>query len=190
MKTFVQAFAPATIANVSCGFDVFGMAVDAPGDVVAITRATHRDVRITAIHGDGGLLPTDAAKNTAGIAVLEFLRATGLSMGIDLELHKNLPLGSGMGSSAASAVAALVAINELAGNPLRKHELLPFAMEAERVACGAAHADNAAPSLLGGFVLIRHAATLDTVEIPVPPSLYSVVVHPHLEIKTRLTHLS
>ncbi len=109
------------------------------------------DVTISSITGDGGRLPLDAARNTAGVAVLEYLKAIDSNRGAEIVLNKHLPLGSGMSSSAASSVAALVAINHLHDEPLTREQLLPFAMEAERIACGAAHADNVAPSLLGGF---------------------------------------
>lgn len=184
MKT-VRAFAPATVANVSCGFDVFGFAVEQPGDEVTLTLTQESGVRIKRIEGDGGRLPLSAEKNTAGVAVLAFLKSIGSAQGVEIVLKKNLPLGSGMGSSAASSVAALVGINHLLGNPLEKKDLLPFAMEAERIACGSAHADNVAPSLMGGFVLIRGYAPLDVVNIPTPENLYCTLVHPHLELNTQ-----
>jgi homoserine kinase len=183
MRT-IKAYAPATVANVSCGFDVFGFAVDQPGDEVEITMVKEQGVTIKRIDGDGGRLPLEAEKNTAGVAVLQFLKAIESSQGAEIVLKKNLPLGSGMGSSAASAVAALVGINVLHGEPFSKRALLPFAMEAERVACGSAHADNVAPSLIGGFVLVRGYSPLDVVSIPTPPELYCTLVHPHLELKT------
>lgn len=181
----VRAFAPATVANVSCGFDVFGFAVENPGDEVVLTLAENTGVRLTRIEGDGGRLPLEAEKNTAGVAVLAFLRAISSQQGVEIVLKKNLPLGSGMGSSAASSVAALVGINHLLGEPFMRKDLLPFAMEAERIACGSAHADNVAPSLLGGFVLIRGYDPLDVVSIPTPEDLYCTLVHPHLELNTQ-----
>ncbi len=183
MKT-IKAFAPATVANVSCGFDVLGFAVDTPGDEVWMSLKDEPGVVITKITGDGGRLPLDANLNTAGVAVLAFLQAIKSNQGIVMEVHKKLPLGSGMGSSAASSVAALVAINNLMNEPFTREQLLPFAMEAERVACGSAHADNVAPSLLGGFVLIRGYEPLDVTTIPVPEKLFCTLVHPHLELKT------
>ncbi|MBS1488002.1 MAG: homoserine kinase [Bacteroidetes bacterium] len=185
MSQKIKAFAPASIGNVSCGFDVLGLAVQQPGDEVEITLNDSKKITIERIVGDGGRLPLETEKNTAGVAVIEFLKSIGQAQGASIVLHKNLPLGSGMGSSAASAVAAVVAINELMGLPLAKKELLPFAMEAERVACGSAHADNAAPSLLGGLILIRDNHPLDIIEIPTPRELFSVLVHPHIEVKTR-----
>jgi homoserine kinase len=183
MKT-IKAFAPATVANVSCGFDVLGFAVDSPGDEVWMTLKDEPGVVINKITGDQGRLPLEADKNTAGVAVLAFLQAIKSNQGVTIELHKKLPLGSGMGSSAASSVAALVAINHLMKEPYTREQLLPFAMEAERVACGSAHADNVAPSLMGGFVLIRGYEPLDVTTIPVPDKLFCTLVHPHLELKT------
>ncbi|MBX2968173.1 MAG: homoserine kinase [Cyclobacteriaceae bacterium] len=181
---WIKAFAPATVANVSCGFDVFGFALHHPGDEVHVRLNDSGNVTITKITGDNNLLPHEAHLNTCGVAVQQFLQAVNLPYGAEINLHKKLPLGSGMGSSAASAVAALVAINHATGNKLSKKELLPFAMEAERIACGSAHADNVAPALLGGFVLIRDKETLDIINIPAPPELMAVVIHPHIEIKT------
>jgi homoserine kinase len=184
MKT-IRAFAPATVANVSCGFDVFGFAVEKPGDEVILTLTDTSVVRMERIEGDNGRLPMDAAKNTAGVAVIAFLNAIKSNIGVDIVLKKHLPLGSGMGSSAASSVAALVGINHLLGNPFQKKDLLPFAMEAERIACGSAHADNVAPSLMGGFVLIRGYDPLDVVNIPTPDNLFCTLIHPHLELNTQ-----
>lgn len=184
MKT-IRAFAPATVANVSCGFDVFGFAVEKPGDEAILTLTDTSVVRMERIEGDNGRLPMDASKNTAGVAVIAFLNAIKSNLGVDIILKKHLPLGSGMGSSAASSVAALVGINHLLGNPFEKKDLLPFAMEAERIACGSAHADNVAPSLMGGFVLIRGYDPLDVVTIPTPDNLFCTLIHPHLELNTQ-----
>ena len=183
MKT-VKAFAPATVANVCCGFDILGFSVDSPGDEVILTEKNEPGVVVKSIVGDGGRLPLDANLNTASVAVQSFLSAIGSSKGIEIELFKNLPLGSGMGSSAASAVAALVGVNHLFGNPLTREALIPHAMEAERIACGSAHADNVGPSLLGGFVLVRDYHPLDVVKIPVKANLYCTLAHPQIELKT------
>lgn len=183
MKT-VHAFAPATVANVSCGFDIFGFAVESPGDEVILTLSDVPGVRLTKIEGDQGRLPLDANKNTAGVAIQAFLKHIDKDQGVEIVLRKNLPLGSGMGSSAASSVAALVGMNRLLGEPFARKDLLPFAMEAERIACGSAHADNVAPSLLGGFVLIRGYDPLDVVNIPTPENLYCTLIHPHVELNT------
>lgn len=180
----IKASAPATVANVSCGFDIFGFAVEAPADEVVMTLTEKPGVIITRITGDDGRLPLEASKNTAGVGVEAFLRHVNSPHGVEIVLNKYLPLGSGMGSSAASSAAALIAVNHLHENPLKREELLPFAMEAERIACGSAHADNVAPSLLGGFVLIRGYQPLDVTSIPTPAGLYCTLIHPHLELKT------
>lgn len=186
LKTDIKkVFAPATVANVACGFDVMGFAVDSPGDVVEVYHKAGRGVSIDEIKGDGGRLPKTAELNTAGIAALTLLSHLGIKDGVGIKLHKKMPLGSGMGSSAASAVASVVAVNALFGYPLERKDLLPFALEGERLACGSAHADNAAPSLLGGFVLIRSYQPLDVIAIPTPNSLYAVIIHPHVEVQTR-----
>lgn len=181
---WVKAFAPATVANVSCGFDILGFAIDQPGDEVIVRTSSKPGVTIQRVVGDGGKLPLAADKNTAGVAILAYFRELGKSADVEVELIKKLPLGSGMGSSAASAAAALVAINEMMGNPMTKVQLVPFAMEAERIACGTGHADNVAPSILGGFVLIRDYHPLDIRKVPFPSELTAVLVHPHLEVRT------
>jgi len=185
MEKSIKVFAPASIGNVSCGFDVLGLAVQSPGDEVFISLNDSSEVTMKLIVGDDGRLPMEANKNTAGVAVIELLKSIGSKQGAEITLYKNLPLGSGMGSSAASAVAAVVAINHLMGEPLKREDLLPFVMEAERVACGSAHADNVAPSLLGGLILIRQNHPLDIIPIPTPKELVCVLVHPHIEVKTK-----
>lgn len=181
----VRIFAPATVANVGCAFDVLGFAVSAPGDIVSAKRSSTPGVHIEKIEGDNGKLPREAAQNTAGVAAMHALSLLGIkNRGISMILSKQMPLGSGLGSSAASAVAGAVAVNALFGNRLSPAQLVQCAMEGERVACGAAHADNVAPSLLGGFVLIRSYEPLDLVKLPTPPSLYCVIAHPHLELLT------
>ncbi|MCC5927812.1 MAG: homoserine kinase [Cyclobacteriaceae bacterium] len=185
MTDSVKVFAPATVANVTCGFDILGFAVDAPGDEITLKKNNQGKVIIREIKGDEGRLPLDPGKNTCGVVIQHFLRDLALDQGIDIFLHKKMPLGSGLGSSAASAVAAIYAINELMGKPCTRKELLPYAMEGERVACGAAHADNVAPSLLGGFVLVRSYDPLDTIALPVPDELFATLVHPQIEVRTK-----
>lgn len=184
LRDSIRVYAPATVANVACGFDVLGFALYEPGDEVVMRRTDGDKTEITTITGDGGKLSREASKNTAGVVVDAFLKHIGKRTGIAIELHKKMPLGSGLGSSAASAVAALFAVNELTGRPLTRMELLPFAIEAERIACGAAHADNVAPSLLGGFTLVRSYEPLDVIKLSTPPDLTATVVHPHIEIRT------
>ncbi|MBC6366454.1 homoserine kinase [Algoriphagus sp. AK58] len=180
----VRAFAPATVANVSCGFDILGFAIDAMGDVVEVREKKEPGLQVVSITGDGGRLPFEAEKNTCAVAIQAMLDELDQQVGMEIYLEKGLPLGSGMGSSAASAVAALVAANRILGEPFEKKQLLPFAMVAEKVACGAGHADNVAPSLLGGFVLIRDYHPLDVIKLHVPEGLHCTLLHPHFELKT------
>jgi homoserine kinase len=180
----ISVFAPATVANVASGFDVLGFALENPGDAVSLKRVSQKTVTVTAISGDDGKLPRDSRKNTAAVAAAAFLSKIGFPFGVEISLEKKMPLSSGLGSSAASAVAAVWGANLLAGSPLSPRELLPFTMEAERAACGTAHADNVAPSLLGGFVLIRSYHPLDVVQLPVPQGLSCAVAHPHTELRT------
>jgi homoserine kinase len=183
---YIKAFAPATVANVACGFDIFGFAIQEPGDIVEVRRRDEPGIVIADITGDGGRLPRAAEKNAVTVVMLHLLKKLGIKdFGCEVILHKNMPLGSGMGSSAASAVAGVVAINELLDCPLSRQELLPFAMEGERIASGSAHADNVGPSLMGGFVVIRSYNPLDIFSIPVPDDLYCTLVHPDIEINTK-----
>jgi homoserine kinase len=183
----IRVFAPATVANVACGYDVLGFAIDAPGDEVVVRHADEPGLRITRITGDDGKLPVEPERNTAGVAALDLLRHLGMSdRGIEMEIHKKMPFGSGLGSSAASAVAGAYAVNKLIGDPLTKQQLLPFAMEGEASADGAWHADNVAPCLLGGIVFIRSNDELDVACIPAPENLWAAVVHPDIEILTKV----
>lgn len=183
---YIKVFAPATVANVACGFDIFGFAVDNPGDVVEIRRKSEPGIQIEAIYGDEGKLPTDPKKNAVTVVMLHLLQHLGIEdFGASVILHKNMALGSGMGSSAASAVAGVVALNEMLGCPLSRKELLPFAMQGELIAAGAAHADNVGPSLLGGFLVIRSYNPLDVFNIPVPKELFCTLVHPDVEVNTK-----
>ena len=184
----VRVFAPATVANVAVGYDILGFAINRPGDeIVARLDPSRNELYIAEITGTGDkVLPLEVEKNTAGVAaqrLLEHLQATEL--GIALEVHKRMPFGSGMGSSAASAAGAVVAINELLGAPLSREALLYFAVLGEEVADGSFHADNVAPSLVGGITLIRSNQSLDIQHLPVPENLRVVVVHPEIEILTR-----
>jgi homoserine kinase len=179
----VTAFAPATVSNVACGFDVLGFALDSPGDEVT-ARIASSGVTIDDIVGDSGRLPRDAVKNTAGVAAQALLAAAKDSRGIGLTIRKGLPLASGLGGSAASAVAAVVAVDALLGLKMPLDVLLSCALEGERLGAGSAHADNIAPSLYGGFVLVRCANPPDIIRLPVPSGLTAVVVHPDLEIET------
>jgi homoserine kinase len=182
----VTAFAPASVANVGCGFDIMGFAVSNAGDTVTVTQQKDiQDDRIIMSGRYADLIPTERTKNTAGVAIDAYLKATGnTGIQVSISLEKNLPLGSGMGSSASSAAAAVYALNKLMGNPLTTNELIPYAMEGERVACGSAHADNVAPSLLGGFVLIRSYDPLDIIQVKSPDELFCTIIHPHIQLST------
>jgi len=187
----VTAFAPATVANVSCGFDIFGFALEQPGDLVTLETKETPGIVVRSISGDGGKLSKDADKNSASVAVMALLtdyqkkNPNKTISGYYLDLEKKLPLGSGMGSSAASSAAAVIAINQMLGNPYSKEELVPFAMEGEFIACGARHADNVAPSIMGEFVLVRSYEPLDLLRVSLPEELYSVVIHPDCIVNTR-----
>jgi homoserine kinase len=179
----VRVFAPATVSNVACGFDVLGFALGSPGDEVT-ARLAPSGVRIAEIVGDSGRLPREAMRNTAGVAAEALLTRLGERRGVALSIRKGLPLASGLGGSAASAVAAVVAVDALfeARSPLEM--LMACAFEGERIGAGSAHCDNIAPCLYGGFVLVRSAHPPDIVRLPVPDGLIAVVVHPDLEIET------
>ncbi|MEO1513969.1 MAG: homoserine kinase [Bacteroidota bacterium] len=186
MKAGIKVFAPASVANVACGYDILGFALEKPGDEIIARFSDQAGLRITKITGVKGKLPYEVEKNTAGFAAMKVLEHLGESKrGIELEIHKKMPFGSGLGSSAASAVAGAMAINELLKRPLQKRELLPFAVAGEQIADGAYHADNVAPSLIGGMILIRDNASLDVHRIPVPKGLYATVVYPHVEVLTK-----
>ena len=180
----IAVYAPGSVSNVGCGFDVLGFALDQPGDVVIAAPQDKSGVSITAIHGDDGRLTLDPQKNTASAAVLELLRRLETLRGISLTIHKGLPLASGIGSSGASAVAAVVAANEVLGRPAPMEILLECAMAGEKAGCGSMHPDNVTPSLYGGFILARSAQPPDIVRLPVPDGLACAVLHPHIEVQT------
>jgi homoserine kinase len=179
-----RAFAPATVSNVGPGFDCFGFAVEGLGDVVEARATAAPGVHITAITGDGGALPRDPERNTAGVAAAQVLRlADAAAAGVTLTIAKGMPLTSGLGSSAASAVAAAVAVDGLLGSGLSKKQLLACAVKAEAAGCGAEHGDNVAPSLYGGFVLVRQGGhRVDP--LPVPPGLHCALLRPHRSVET------
>lgn len=185
MKNNIKVFAPATVANVTCGFDVLGFAVEAPGDEVTVSLSDKPGVRILNITGDSGRLPYEASRNTVGAAIIDMLKYLGSNQGVEIILHKKMPLGSGLGSSAASAAAGVVALNILLDTKLPKQQLVGFAMEGERVACGSAHADNVAPAIYGGFTLVRGYSPLDVIPINTPDELYCSIIHPNIEVSTK-----
>jgi homoserine kinase len=179
------AFAPASVGNVAIGFDILGFAVDALGDRVTVSRRDEPGVVITRIHGIAGDLPTEPERNTAGQALLAMQEALRLPFGFSMEIDKGIPLGSGLGGSAASAVGAVVAANALLPEPCTKLELLKFAMQGEAVASGSLHVDNIAPSLFGGLVLTVGIDHPRVKQIPVPPDVKAVILHPHMFLSTK-----
>lgn len=183
----IEIFAPATIANISCGFDVMGCCLDSIGDTMILRKTSEKGVRISKIVGEE--LPMDPEKNVASVAVTAMLKACKVppDFGFDIEIHKNIKPGSGIGSSAASAAGAVFAANELMGKPFGNHELIPFAAEGERAACGSPIADNVAPALLGGFTLVKETDPIKIVELPSIKGLYATIIHPQIEIKTSIS---
>ena len=180
----IKIFAPATIANISCGFDVLGCCLDAIGDEMVIRKSNKKGIQIVKIIGD--TLPMETEKNVAGVAALALLSKLNreIDFGFEIELYKNIKPGSGIGSSAASAAGVVFAINKLLGDPFTKLELIEFSREGERLACGSPIADNVAPALLGGFTLVKSTNPLKIIELPTLPDLYAVIIHPQIEIKT------
>lgn len=176
------AHSPASVGNAAVGFDLLGHSLAGLGDRVTARRIEPREVRIAAIRGVVADLPLAAADNTAGRAVIALHEALDLPYGIEIEIDKGIPLGSGLGGSAASAVAALVAANGLLDAPLSREALYPFALAGEAVASGSKHGDNVGPQLLGGLVLTTPERLIP---IPTPAGLTAVVVHPHFVLETR-----
>lgn len=187
-QTGIKVFAPASLSNLACGFDILGLALEAPGDEITAWFTDKKGLELVAIHGEKGQLPRDPAKNAATLAAQAMLDHLGeQDCGVAFELHKKMPFASGLGSSAASAVAGVMAINELLKKPLEKRALLPFAMAGEYGVTGGWYTDNVAASLLGGIVLIRDGKSLDIHRLPVPKGLYVTVLHPHVQITTKET---
>lgn len=182
MNNEIKIYCPATIANISCGFDVLGVALDGVGDEMVVRKVSEKGILITKLTGQD--LPLEIEKNVAGVAGMALLKASKYVGGFEIEIHKKIKAGSGIGSSAASSSGAVWAMNELLDNPFSKIELVKFAMEGERLASGVAHADNVAPALFGGFTLVRSYDPLDVVPIPCPDELYATVIHPQIEVKT------
>lgn len=180
-----EAFAPASIGNVAVGYDVLGCAFPAVGDRVRVRRTDTPEVRIESITGLVTDLPHDPDKNTATVGLRQLIDDRALSFGFALSIEKGVPLGSGMGGSAASAVAAVRAASALLETPLTSTELFRYALQGEAVASGAQHGDNVAPSLFGGLVLTRALEPPDIVPIPVPAGMRCVLVRPHMQIQTR-----
>lgn len=184
MEKSIKVFAPATVSNVGCGFDTLGFAINEPGDIVILRKNSLGKVRITNITGDKGLIPKETELNTASMAVKHLLAKFNSGIGLDIEIRKKMPLCSGLGSSAASAVGAVVAANKLLDDPFSRNELLNFALLGEKIASKAIHADNVAPCLFGGFILVRDYNPPDIIELKYPKEIYCTVLYPHIKINT------
>ena len=178
----IKIFSPASVANVSCGFDVLGFCLDPIGDTMTVSKTKDEGVSLGLITGQK--LPKDPLKNVASVAALALLESHPSKIGFRIDIEKKIKPGSGIGSSAASAAGAVFAINELLGKPYSRKELVQFAMVGEALASGAAHADNLAPVLLGGFTLVRSNKTLDIIKLPSPKGLIVTIIHPKIELKT------
>ena len=178
----IEIFVPASVANVSCGFDVLGFCLEPIGDIMRVTKTKTPGVTIGSVTGQK--LPTDPLKNVASVAVLSLLKSFKSSYGFRIDIDKKIKPGSGIGSSAASAAGAVFAVNFLMGAPFSRKELIQFAMAGEALASGAKHADNLAPVLLGGFTLVRSNKSLDVIKLPSPPDLVATIIHPKIELKT------
>ena len=178
----VKIFTPATVANVGCGYDILGFCLDSVGDDMIIRKVNKKGIFIT--HIDGFELPYEAEKNVAGVSALALYNTLNLDFGFEIEIFKKIKPGSGIGSSAASAVGSVFGINHLIGNPYSKNELIKFALKGEAIASGEEHADNIAPAIMGGFTLVRSTNPVDIISLPFPENLYATILHPQIEIKT------
>ena len=178
----IKVFSPASVSNVCCGFDVLGFSIAGLGDELIITESDSNKVNIITVNGYE--VPLSAKNNTASVAAQSLLDFLNIKSGFDIEINKNIKPGSGIGSSAASAVGAVYGINELLGSPLKRQELLKFAMQGEFVSSKTAPADNVASSLYGGLILVNNRENYNVIQLPVPKNLYAVIHHPLLEIKT------
>ena len=178
----VRLFSPATISNLSCGFDVLGLCLETIGDYMEIIKSKRKGIYITSIIGEK--IPYDVKKNVAGVASEALIDSLKPDFGFEIKIDKKIKPGSGIGSSAASSVGAVVGINHLLGNPFKPEELIPYALEGEKLACGSEHADNVAPAILGGITLVRSTKPIDIIKLPIPKNLKAVIIHPKIEIKT------
>ena len=178
----VKVFAPATVANVSCGFDVLGFCLDKVGDEIVVRKSSQPGVRITKIEGQK--LPLATKENVAGVAAEALLEKHPSDFGFEIEIYKGIKAGSGIGSSAASSAGAVFGINALLGEPFSRNQLIEFAMKGEELASGTAHADNVSPALLGGFTLVRCGQKPDVISLPSPKELYATIIHPKIELRT------
>lgn len=180
---YIKVKAPATVANMGCGFDILGFAMTHTADEIIIRKNNLNILRVTKISGYGDI-PTEPLKNVATVAVQSMLDKLKSNQGFDFEIDKKTMPGSGIGSSAASSAAAVFGVNKLMDSPFTREELIQFTMKGEELASGSMHADNAAPAILGGIILIRSNDPLDIIKIPVPEDIYCILIHPQIEVKT------
>lgn len=188
MKMQATAFAPATVANVAVGFDVLGFPIHPVGDQITVSKVALNPEMPVSIHSISGVetqLPQSIYRNTATLGLIELIKDLSLDFGFEVSIQKGISLGSGMGGSAASAVGAMVAANELLDQPISQDQLLHYALKGEVVASGDFHADNVAPCLYGGLTLIQSMSPLRIIQIPVPSSIHCVLIHPHARLNTR-----
>lgn len=178
----IKIFSPATVANVSCGYDVLGFCLDSVGDEMIINKISEKSIKISKI--DGYDLPYEIEKNVAGVSALAMYEALQPDCGFDIEIYKKIKPGSGIGSSSASAAGSVFGMNELLGRPLNKTELTKYALKGEALASQCEHADNLAPAIFGGFTLVRSVNPIDVLQLPTPGDLYATLIHPQIEIKT------
>ena len=178
----IKIFSPATVANVSCGFDVLGFCIDTIGDEMVIRKTKEKGIKITKIVGAD--LPFETEKNVASVSALAMYNDAKPDCGFEIEIYKNIKPGSGIGSSSASAAGSVFAINELLGRPYNQTEVTNFAMKGEAVASGCEHADNIAPALFGGFTLVKSTTPLKVLQLPTPKDLFVTIIHPQIEVKT------
>lgn len=178
----IKIFSPATVANVSCGFDVLGFCIDTIGDEMVIRKTKEKGVKITKIVGAD--LPFETEKNVASVSALALYNHAKPDCGFEIEIYKNIKPGSGIGSSSASAAGSVFAINELLGKPYNQTEITNFAMKGEAIASGCEHADNIAPALFGGFTLVKSTTPLKVLQLPTPKDLFVTIIHPQIEVKT------
>ena len=178
----ISIFSPATVANVSCGFDVLGFCLDTIGDNMLITKTAEPGIRITRIEGYN--LPLEADKNVAGVSALALIEDYKPNCGFNIEIYKKIKPGSGIGSSSASAIGSVFGINELLGKPYNKTQLTEFAIKGEAMASKSRHADNLAPTIFGGFTLVKSCEPVKILQLPTLPDIFAVVIHPQIEIKT------
>jgi homoserine kinase len=179
----VKVFSPASIANLNCGFDLLGLSLEGIGDEIVLRKVAQKGIKINRIIGAD--LPLETLKNVAGVAGMAMLNDLNLTFGFEIEIKKGIPIGSGIGGSAASAAAIVFGINQFLDKPLTPQELTYYGMKGEALASGSEHADNVAPSIYGGFTLITSYDPLNIISLPVPENLFVTIIRPHIEIKTK-----